>query len=173
MEEVKMKEKMKVMVLICLLVLDVMLCGMSVAARADDQQEMPFGPRFHRGRGGPNLLANFVQENLVVQTLAEITKQPAATIQKQLEEKQMPALFDQYKISPEAFHSAMRTKVTALVNQLVETGYISKEQGTIVLDKMDKLAQRRVLMKKLIDKGIKDGTLTQEQANLLLPRPPQ
>jgi polyhydroxyalkanoate synthesis regulator phasin len=169
-----MKEKMKVMALICLLVIDVLICGMAIAAGPDDQQAMGFGPKFHRGRdGGPDLLAGYVRENLMAQALAEISKQPVATIQKQLEESRLPALLDQYKITPEAFQTAMRPKVTALVNQLVETGYLSKAQASDVLERLDKFAERQTVMKKLIEKGVKDGTITQEQASLLLPGPPR
>lgn len=169
-----MKEKMKMMALICLLVIDVLVCGLAMASGPDDPQEMGFGAPFHRGRGGgQDLLAGYVRENLTAQALAELTKQPVATIQKQLEANRLPALFDQYKITPEAFHTAMRGKVTTLVNQLVETGYLSKEQASNVFERLDKFAERQTVMKKLIEKGIKDGVITQEQASLLLPGPPR
>lgn len=169
-----MQEKMKMTALIGFLVIQLFAYGTALAAGPDEPPEMGPEPQFQRGRaGGPDLLTGYLRENLTARALAELTKEPVATLQKQLEGNRPPALFDRYRIAPEAFHTAMRAQVAALVKQLAATGYLSKEQADRVVERMDKAAERQAVMKKLLEKGIKDGTITREQAALLQPGPPR
>jgi hypothetical protein len=60
----------------------------------------------------------------------------------------------------------------ALVKPLVDNGYISTEQSNKIQKRMDEFAQRHQLMTLLVQKGLADGTITLEQAQVLLPKRP-
>jgi hypothetical protein len=116
------------------------------------------------------VLSHLVRHNMVVQVLSELSKQPADTIRKQLKDQHLPDVLKAYNVDFKAFHDAMRTKTTALINLLTNNGYITAEQSKKVREGMDKVAQRNQLMTLLVEKGLADGTLTQEQAQMLVPK---
>ena len=131
---------------------------------------------FHRhhgrhGDGGAKLLNRYVRENLAVQALSEMTGQPAETIALKLRDERLHDLLSEYQIDREAFRTSMHTKMKDLVNQLAKTGYLTPQQEKEIVDRMEFRSQRRALMTRLIEKGIADGTLTEEQAQLLMHKP--
>ena len=128
------------------------------------------GPPGPLGGGGPMLLSHLVRHNMIVQVVSQLSGQSADAIKKQLKDQHLPAVLSAYKIDPKTFHEAMRTKVTALIKLLTDSGYLTAEQSAKVLDEMEKFAQRHQLMTLLVEKGLADGTITQEQAQILLPK---
>lgn len=155
-------KKKQFIILACALLFGVVL---SVTVSAADRPP-------HRGGGGPDLLSRYLMENQAVQVLSEITKQPAASIRQKLCKAHLPDVLKEYKIGPDSFHKAMRTHMTELVSGLEKEGYLAQGQGKDILAKMEAHDERHALMTRLIEKGIKDGTITKEEAKLLLPPPP-
>lgn len=154
----------------------VVLAGLAlyVAAAAADLQDQPnpgYGNQRSQGKGGPWLLMRYVRENMAAQTVAEITKQPVEVIRKKLEEQRLPAVLAEYQVDRKAFSDGMQAKVQDLLGKLVEGSYLTADQKTQILAQMDQYAQRRVLLKSLIDKAAADGTITPDQAQMLLKRP--
>jgi len=117
-------------------------------------------------------LTHLVQHNMMVQVLSQLSQQSAVTIEQQLKDQRLPAVLSTYNIDPKAFHEAMRTKITALINLLTQSGYMTTDQSNKILAEMEKFAQRHQLMTLLVQKGLVDGTITQEQAQILLPKNP-
>jgi polyhydroxyalkanoate synthesis regulator phasin len=161
----------KTSVIICAVVFAVALCGAAIAAGLPDQ---PFtGGRHHRPHGNNELplLTRYVHQNLMVKTLSEITGQPVESVEQQLKSQRLGAVLDEYKIERKAFRAALRTKIEALVSQLATSGYITPQQEKKIVEKMEYWGQRREIMTRLVEKGVEDGTITAEQAQMLLRRP--
>lgn len=151
-------------------------CALAISGTvfAADSPEQP--SRFHRhhGRhedGGAKLLNRYLRENITVQTLSEITGQPVETIAARLRDERLPDLLSEYQIDREAFRTTMHTKMKDLVNQLAKIGYLTPQQEKKIVDQMAFRSQRRALMSRLVEKGIADGTITNEQAQLLMRAP--
>lgn len=159
-----------------LIAVSVLLTGLAlyVAASAADPQGQPnpgYGIQRSQGKNGPGLLMRYVRENMAVQTVAEITKQPVEFIRKKLEEQRLPAVLAEYQVDRKVFSDGMHAKVQDLLGKLVEGSYLTADQKIQILAQMDQFAQRRELMKSLIDKAVADGTITSDQAQMLLKRP--
>ena len=122
-------------------------------------------------KDGPGLLMRYVRGNMAAQAVSEITKAPVDTIRTKMKEERLPAVLAEYQVDRKTFVEAMHAKVLDLVGKLVESNYLTADQRDQVLARMDQYAQRRVLMKSLIDKAVTDGTITPDQAQMLLKRP--
>ena len=107
----------------------------------------------------------------MVQTLAEITNQSVEKVRLRLKEKRLRSVLEDYGVEREAFRTAMRSKTIAMVKQAAVNGSITTEQEKEIFEKMEKRAQRHALMTQLIEKGLADGTITPEQAQMLKRRP--
>jgi hypothetical protein len=165
-----MKKKSTTSVII-LLIFAFALSGTVLAAGPPEQS---FGFDRHHGRhgnGGAKLLNRYLRENLTVQTLSEMTGQPVETIASKLRDERLPDLLSEYRIDREAFRTTMHTKMKSLVNQLAKIGYLTPQQEKKIVDQVEFRSQRRALMTRLIEKGIADGTITDEQAQLLMRKP--
>jgi hypothetical protein len=152
---------------IILLVFALALLGTVFAAGPPEPSS---GCHRHHGRhgdGGGKLLNRYLRENLAVQTLSEMTGQPADTIALKLRNERLHNLLSEYQIDREAFRTTMHTKMKNLVNQLAKTGYLTPQQEKEIVDRMEFRSQRRALMTRLVEKGIADGTITEEQAQML------
>ena len=114
------------------------------------------------------LLAKYQQRNLMVQVLSEKTGQSAETINTKLKEQGMRAVIQELSIDRQALRTALHAKVSERVKQAVANGSITPEQQKDILAKMENGSKRRELMSQLIEKGIEDGTITQEDAQMLL-----
>jgi polyhydroxyalkanoate synthesis regulator phasin len=62
----------------------------------------------------------------------------------------------------------MKAKVDERIKQAVANGSITPEQQKDILEKMENRSKRHELMSQLIEKGIEDGAITQEDAQMLL-----
>lgn len=155
-------KKMWKIILICSLIFNLSLMGLAGAADP---------PCHKKGGGGPDVLGRYLVEYQVAQVLSEITKQPVETMRLKLKGRRLPDVLHVYKIDPEAFHAAIRIRMAALVSDLEKGGYITSDQRKDILEDMQNHDERKMLMTRLIEKGIKDGTITKEQSQLLLPPP--
>jgi hypothetical protein len=165
-----MKKKSTIFVAIHL-VLALALSGTVFAAGPPEQSS-----RFHRhhgryGDGGAKLLNRYLRENLTVQTLSEMTGQPVETIASKLRDERLPDLLSEYQIDRGAFRTTMQTKMKDFVNQLAKIGYLTPQQEKKIVDQVEFRSQRRALMTRLVEKGIADGTITDQQAQLLMRKP--
>ena len=113
----------------------------------------------------------YVRENMAAQAVAEIAGQPVDTIRTKLQTERLPAVLAEYNVDRKAFSEAMHAKVQALLGSLVASKYLTDAQQQQILARMDQYAQRRALMKSVIDKAVTDGTITPDQAQMLLKRP--
>jgi hypothetical protein len=174
-------KKVRMLVLNSALFLGIILSGTGCAAGPPDHPPRMGGPGGRQGGGDPMLLARAVQKNIMAQALSQLTGQPADSLEEKLKERQLPALLDEYRIDRKAFHDAMRVKMSALVRLLTGNGYLSETDGEKVLEQSqegdrpagrgDEMAKRREIMSRLIKKGLADGTITRQEAELL--RPPR
>lgn len=155
----------------CLLAICVASAGTAFAKGPGDRQCR--GDRFHHRPGNSELmlLTRYQYENMMVQTLSELTGKSSEVIQQQLKEKRLRATLEEYKVDPAALRNAMRGKFGQLVKQSVKNGSITAEQEKDILEKMENRELRHSIMKKLIEKGIEDGTISPEEAQHLMKKP--
>ena len=153
------------------LVVGIVLAGMALAAGSGDRPHR--GPAKHRQHGDAllTLLTEYQYKNLMVQTLAEITGQSVENVDLRLKEKRLRGVLADYKVNREDFRTAMRSKTIAMVKQAAVNGSITTEQEKEIFAKMERQAQRHAIMTQLIEKGLADGTITPEQAQMLERKP--
>ncbi|UCF94747.1 MAG: hypothetical protein JSW39_11515 [Desulfobacterales bacterium] len=161
---------------LAIIAISVLLTGvmLSVVATAADRQGRAypgFGHGRHHNDGSLQLLSRYLYENLVAQALSEITAQPIEAINQKLTEQRLHAVLAEYDIDRAAFRSAMQAKVSALIKQFANSGYITPEQEKVIAEKMEKRAQRCALMTRLIAKGLEEGTISAEEARILMHKP--
>jgi lipoate-protein ligase A len=125
--------------------------------------------QYHKG-GDLQLLARYQQKNLRVQVLSEMTEQSVEAIQLKLKDQRMHSVMQELNIDRQAFRDAMQAKVKERIQQAVADRSITPEQEKEILAKMETHSKRRELMSKLIEKGIEDGTITRDEARMLMPK---
>jgi hypothetical protein len=160
--------KKHTIIISCVLAMGIVVSGLAFAGGK--------GAYGRRGGGLPGahndfaliLLARYQQKNLMLQTLSEMSKQPVEAITAKLKDQRMRTVMQELGIDRHAFATAMRIKAIERIQTSAESGTITPEQAKDILEKMDHRSQRRELMSQLVENGIKDGTITQEQAGLLL-----
>jgi polyhydroxyalkanoate synthesis regulator phasin len=156
---------------ISLLLTGIMLGVVATAADQQGRTYAGFGHRRHHEDGSLQLLSRYLHENLMVQALSEITAQPVGAIDQKLREGHLRAVMQEYNIDRVAFRNAMQAKTDSLIKQLADSGYITAEQEKDIAEKMEKRAQRRALMTRLVTKGLEEGTITEEEARMLMHKP--
>ncbi len=125
----------------------------------------------HRGHNGPvGLLARFQSENMAVQTISELSSQSLETVAAKLKENRLPKVLADLNITMDAFRTAMKPKLVALVHKRVEDGSITAAQEALVIESMEKQETRQEIMKKLIENGVTAGIITREEADRMLSR---
>jgi hypothetical protein len=129
------------------------------------------GSGIHQTKGGPHLLIRFVRANMAAQTIAAISNQPVDTVRGKIEEQGLPAALAEFHVDRKAFAEGMRTKFQDLLGQLSDSGYLTAGQKEQILTQIGQYAERRTLMKGLIDKALTDGTITPDQAQTLMKGP--
>ena len=152
----------------CVMVVGIILSGLAFANEQANGSRQGFGYKQRHKGGGLMLLAKYEQKNLAVQVLSELSGQSTKTIRKKLKEQRMRTLMQELNIDREAFRTAMQAKVGERIKQAVANGTITADQEKEILAKMENRSKQRELMKQLIEKGIEDGTITQEDAQTLL-----
>jgi hypothetical protein len=160
--------KTKHIIISCILAAGIIVSGMAFADG--------FGHRGQRGNGflrpqktsGLMLLVKYQQKNLMVQTLSEMTGQTIEAVAAKLKDQRMHSVMQELNIDRQAFRKAMQAKVSEQIKQAAANGTITPEQQKDILTKMDNRFKRCELMSQLVEKGIEDGTITQEQAQMLM-----
>lgn len=162
-----MKTKCTV-ILSCVLAVGIVFSGLALADDAAKGRHRGFGFKRHHSSAGLMLLAKYQQKNLIVQTLSEMTGESAEAIEIQLKDQRMRTVMEELDVDREAFRAAVRAKIRQRINSAAASGSITAEQEKEILEKMESRSQRRELMSRLVEKGVADGTITQEQAQLLM-----
>jgi hypothetical protein len=143
----------------------------ATAANPQDQTNPGSGHQRMPAKSGPGQLIRYVRENMAAQTISEITQVPVDAVRGKLKAERLPAVLAEYQVDRKTFSEAMHAKVQVLLGKLVDSNYLTVDQRDQFLARMDQYAQRRVLMKSLIDKALTEGTITPDQAKMLLNRP--
>ena len=117
------------------------------------------------------LLVKYQQKNLMIQTLSEMTGQTVEAVAARLKDQRMHTVMQELNVDRQAFRKAMQAKVSERIEQAAANRTITPEQQKDILTKMDTRSRRRELMSQLVEKGIEDGTITQEQAQMLMRKP--
>jgi hypothetical protein len=80
----------------------------------------------------------------------------------------MRSVMQELNIDRQAFRDAMQAKERERIRQAVNDGSITSQQEKEILAKMETYSKRRELMRKLIENGIEDGTITRDEARMLM-----
>ena len=168
-----MKKNQTIMVVGALLI-SLVFIGVALAAGMGDDAGRGFRHRGAHGKDGLGPMTNYVKQTMAVSVLAELSGQPAETVRQKLEDHQLRGFMAENNIDRQAFHTAMQAKMNALVQYLAAGGYITQDQAKEYTDRVERKSQlrseRRDLMNQLIEKGVADGTITPEQAQMLQPK---
>lgn len=159
--------KKKHIIISCILVAGIIFTGLALADSKGPDHRKGLGFKQHHKGGGLELLVRYQQKNLKVQVLSEMTGQSVDAIQLKLKDQRMRSAMQELKIDRQAFRDAMRAKEKERIKQAVNDGSITPDQEKKILAKMENRTKRRELMSKLIENGIKDGTITREEAQML------
>ena len=161
-------KKIQTIIVASFLVMGMVLCGPSLADGQGKGDRQGFGFKQRHKGGGLMLLAIYEQKNLAVQVLSDLTKQSTEAVSAKLKEQGMRAVMQDLNVDRQVFRNAMKAKVNERIRQAAVNKSITPEQEKEILTKMENRSKRRELMSQLIEKGIKDGTITQEDAQMLL-----
>jgi hypothetical protein len=163
-----MKKKHIILIISCVLVVGFIFSGLTFADSQRTGHRKGFGFKQHHKGGGLQLLAGYQQKNLRVQVLSELTGQSVEAIQLKLTNQRMSSVMQALNIDRQAFRDAMQAKVRERIKQALADGSITPQQEKEILAKMETHSKRRELMSKLIEKGIEDGTITRDEARMLM-----
>ena len=161
-------KKIQTIIVASFLVMGMVLCGPAFADSQGRGDRQGFGFKQRHKGGGLMLLAIYEQKNLAVQVLSDLTKQSTEAISAKLKEQGMRAVMQDLNVDRQVFRNAMKAKVNERIRQAAVNKSITPEQEKEILTKMENRSKRRELMSQLIEKGIEDGTITQEDAQMLL-----
>ena len=165
-KEVIMKKKH--IIISCVLVAGIIISGLALADSQRTGHRKGFGFKQHQRGDGLQLLVRYQQKNMKVQVLSEMSGQPVEVIQLKLKDQRMRSVLQELKIDPQAFRDAMQAKEKEQIKQAVAEGSITPDQEKKILAKMENRTKRRELMSKLIENGIETGTITREEAQMLM-----
>jgi hypothetical protein len=160
--------KKKHIIISCVLVVGIIFGGLAFADNQRIGHRKGLGFNQHHKGGGLQLLAGYQQKNLRVQILSEMTGQSVEAIQLKLKDQRMRSVMQELNIDRQAFRDAMQAKERAQIQQAVTDGSITPEQEKEIFAKIENRNKRRELMSKLIEKGIEDGTITRDEARMLV-----
>ena len=157
----------KHIIISCILVAGIIFSGLALAGSQGAYHRKGSGFKQHHKAGGLQLLLRYQKKNLRVQVLSQMAGQSVETIQLKLKDQRMRSVIQELNIDRQAFRDAMQAKEKELIKQAATDKSITPDQEKEILAKMEYRTKRRELMSKLIENGIKDGTITQEEAQML------
>jgi polyhydroxyalkanoate synthesis regulator phasin len=160
--------KKKPIIISCVLVASIIFSGLALADSQRTGHHKGHGIKQHHKGGVLQLLVRYQQKNLRVQVLSELTEQSVEAIQLKLKNQRMRSLMRESNIDRQTFRDAMQAKEKELIKQAVSDGSITPEQENEILSKIENRNKRRELMSKLIENGIESGTITRDEARLLM-----
>ncbi|MGD9135861.1 MAG: hypothetical protein PVH42_03835 [Desulfobacterales bacterium] len=158
----------KSIIISCILAAGIIFSGLALAGSQRTGHHKGHGFRQHHKSSGLLLLARYQQKNLRVQVLSELTEQPVEAIQLKLKNQRLRCLMKELNIDRQTFRDAMQAKEKELINQAAVDGSITPKQESEILSKIENRNKRRELMSKLIEKGIENGTITRDEARMLM-----
>lgn len=162
-------KKIQTIIVASVLVMGMILSGPAFADSQEKGDWQHFGFKQRHHGGDLMLLTHYQQKNLMIQALSEMTGQSTEAISTKLQQQRMRNVMQELNIDRETFRTAMRIKAIELIQKSAESGTITPEQAKDILAKLKNHSKRRELMSKLIENGIADGTITQEEAQMLWP----
>jgi hypothetical protein len=152
----------------CVLAVSIIFSGLALADSQRTGHRKGFGSKqYHKG-GGLQLLAAYQQKNLRLEVLSEMTGQPVKALQLKFKDQRMRGVMQEFNIDRQAFRDALQAKERARIKQAVADESITPEQEKEILSKIENRTKRRELMSKLVEKGIEDGTITRDEARMLM-----
>jgi len=160
--------KKKHSIISCVLAVGIIFSGLALADSQRTGHRKGQGFKQHHKGGDLQLLAGYQQKNLRVQVLSEMTGVSVEAIELRLEDQGMRSVMQEMNIDRRAFGNAMQVKVKERIKQAVTDGNITPGQEKEILSKIENRTKRREIMRKLIDKGIEDGTITRDEARILM-----
>ena len=160
--------KKKHTIISCVLIVGIIFSGLALADSQRTGHRKGHGFKQHHKGYGLQLLAGYQQKNLRVQVLSELTGQSVEAIQLKLKDQRMGTIIQEMNINRQTFGNAMQVKVKERIKQAAADGNITSEQEKEILSKIENRTKRRELMSKLIEKGIEDGTITRDEARMLM-----
>jgi hypothetical protein len=160
--------KKKHTIISCVLIVGIIFSGLALADSQRTGHRKGHGFKQHHKGYGLQLLAGYQQKNLRVQVLSELTGQSVEAIQLKLKDQGLRGVMQELIIDRQEFRAAMQAKERARIQQAVADGSITPAQEKEILAKIDNRNKRRELMSKLIEKGIEDGTITRDEARMLM-----
>jgi polyhydroxyalkanoate synthesis regulator phasin len=160
--------KKKHIIITSVLLVSIILSGLALADSQRTGHRKVFGFKQQNQGGGLELLVRYQQKNMRDQVLSEMTGQPVEAIQLKLKDQRMRRVMQELKIDRQKFHDAMQAKEKEFIRQAVAEGSITPNQEKEILAKMENRTKRRELMSKLIENGIETGTITREEAQMLM-----
>ena len=160
--------KKKHIIISCVLVIGIVFSGLALADSQRTGHRKVLGFKQHHKGGGLQLLAAYQQKNLRFKVLSELTDQPVEALQLKLKDQRLRSVMQELNIDRQAFRDAMQAKERERIKQAVADGSITPEQKKEILAKMETHLKRRELMSRLIEKGIEDGTITRDEARMLM-----
>jgi hypothetical protein len=167
-------KKNQTIIVIGVLLISLVFIGAALAAGMRDDAGRGFRHRGAHGKDGLGPMSLYVKQTMAVSVLAELSGQPAETVRQKLEGQRLREFLSENNIDRQDFQTAMQAKANALVQYLAAGGYITSDQAKEYSDRIERKSQlrseRRELMNQLIEKGLADGTITPEQAQMLQPK---
>jgi polyhydroxyalkanoate synthesis regulator phasin len=94
--------------------------------------------------------------------------QSEEALRLKLKDQGLRNVMQELNIDRQAFRDAMQAKERERIKQAVTDGSITPEQEKEILAKIENHNKRRELMSKLIETGIEDGTITRDEARMLM-----
>ena len=164
-------KKSQTILVTSVLVIGIVFSGFAIADNSGKSGRQGFGFKHRHKGGGLMLLAKYQQKNLMVQVLSEMTGQSADAIESKLKDQRMRTVMQELNIDRQLFRSAMQTKVSQRIKEAAANGTITVEQEKEILEKLENRAQRSEIISRLVEKGVTDGTITQEEAQMLMRKP--
>ena len=161
-------KKKHIIIISFVLVVGIIFSGLALADSQRTGHRKGFGFKQDHKGGALQLLAGYQQKNLRVQVLSEMTKQSVEAIQLKLKDQRMRSVMQELNIDRQAFRDAMQAKERERIKQAVSDRSITPEQEKEILAEMETHSKRRELMSKLIENGIEDGTITRDEARMLM-----
>lgn len=160
--------KKKHIIITSVLIVSIILSGLALADSQRTGHRKGFGFKQHDKGGGLQLLVRYQQKNMKVQVLSELTGTPVQALQLKLKDQRMRSVMQELNIDRQKFRDAMQAKEKELIKQSVAEGSITPEQEKEILAKMEIRTKRGELMRRLIENGIEAGTITREEAQMLM-----
>lgn len=152
---------------IVVIVAGVLCFNIFAVGGASSQDRRPPPPGAPHGDVIPALIGWHIVQNFAAQVISELTFQAVGDVKQRLREDRLPDVLKRYGVDPEMFHSAMQTRMLSITRQLAEKGFISADQEKEITDQVEKRAKAHAVIKRLIEKAIQDGSISQEEAQML------